>query len=109
MSHFDVVPLEKLYGQCMLAFRNLLFCLNHSDLRASKRDPIPLDTMLEEFGRFKIWSEQTRIYQPARSRGSLDELVQDRLKTKRILVATLEQLHSLLKTGQSILLQDGSG
>jgi hypothetical protein len=93
------ISLVDLYGQCVSAFQHILsdaHLLGPSDTEDHHE---PLDTLLEQHGRFKVWSEQTRIYLPSGSRGSLDELVRDHPKTKRILASTLTKLVQLLERG----------
>ena len=93
------VHLTDLYEQCVSAFQRILSIPGLFNLRTPGYDSSALDTLLEEYGRFKIWSEQTRVYLPFGSRGSLDELVRERSKTKRSLANTLAKLVTLLETG----------
>ncbi|KAH6642845.1 hypothetical protein C7974DRAFT_372708 [Boeremia exigua] len=87
MSHDDAVQsLAELYEQCASAFQSLLSRLNDPAFRTRQRDSLSLDAAAEEYGKLRIWAEQTRVILPPGSRGSLDELVRDRAKTKRILL-----------------------
>lgn len=89
----------ELYKQCTTAFQDLLVRLKDPAHPAAERESLQLDEALKDYGKLRIWAEQTRVFLPPNARGSLDEIVRDRAKTKRIFFSTLRQLVSLLHTG----------
>ncbi|KAJ4987564.1 protein kinase domain-containing protein [Stagonosporopsis vannaccii] len=96
----DSLSLAKLYGQCVSGFQHLLSRLQDAAHHDLQDKAVSLDAALEAHGKLRIWAEQTRVFLPPSSRGSLDELVRDRAKTKRILISALKQLANLLHRGE---------
>ena len=93
-------PLSELYGTCMDAFKNLLLSLGKKDCRVVRLEQVHLPAILEEYGRAKIWGEQSKVDLPARERGSLDDTLRHDDDLKQLVRGLLMRLRALLLQGK---------
>ncbi|KAK5653697.1 hypothetical protein OQA88_8728 [Cercophora sp. LCS_1] len=61
------------FTQCTHSFGALLMALGADDSRPIKLGQVSLESLLEQYGRLKIWGDQARADLPARARGSLGD------------------------------------
>ncbi|OQE34786.1 hypothetical protein PENCOP_c015G06953 [Penicillium coprophilum] len=65
--------LSELYIECMQSFGEFLLALSDRESRVIRLGQVQLLEILEEYGRTKVWGNQTKAELPARARGSLDD------------------------------------
>lgn len=54
----------------------------------------------DEYGRLRIWGEQTRAVLPEKARYSLDEQLRENEQTRNITLRTLRRLTNRIETGR---------
>lgn len=96
----DPASLSELFGTCMDAFRKLLLALGEEDCRVVRLEQVHLPAILEEYGRAKIWGDQTKADLPARTRGSLDDTLRHDDDLKQLVRGVFMRLSALLVQGE---------
>lgn len=61
---------------------------------------VHLPKILEEYGRIKIWGDQTKAGLPARARGSLEDTLRHQEQLKCLVTEILIRLGALLDQGK---------
>lgn len=92
--------LSEWFGNCMQAFREFLLALGEANCRTIVLKQVDLSEILEEYGRAKIWGEQTKADLPARARGSLDDVLRHDEDLKKLVQGIFMRLGALLRQGK---------
>ncbi|KAI0098654.1 hypothetical protein GGR51DRAFT_577007 [Nemania sp. FL0031] len=85
-------PVE-LYSECITSFAEFVGALTEPDCDVISRDEIQLPRVFEEYGRTKIWGDQSKADLPASARGSLDDTLRDNVDLKSLVGGILESMH----------------
>ncbi|KAJ5598652.1 hypothetical protein N7537_008736 [Penicillium hordei] len=93
--------LSELYIECIQSFGEFLLALSDKDCRVICLGQVHLSEILEEYGRTKVWGDQTKADLPARARGSLDDTLRHDVELKHLVQAILMRLKALLSQGKS--------
>lgn len=93
--------LSELYLECIQSFGEFLLALSEKDCRVICLEQVHLSEILEEYGRTKVWGDQTKAELPARARGSLDDTLRHDDELKYLVKAILMRLRALLNQGRS--------
>ncbi|KAH0560048.1 hypothetical protein GP486_003435, partial [Trichoglossum hirsutum] len=100
-STFASAPtLSELYGECMQLFGGFLLALGEEDCRVICLEQVHLSEILEEYGRIKIWGDQTKADLPEKARGSLGDALRHDDELKHLVQAILTRLRALLGQGK---------
>jgi hypothetical protein len=91
--------LSELYVECIQSFGEYLLVLSEKDCRVIRLGQVHLPEILEEYGRTKVWGDQTKADLPARARGSLDDTLRHDAELKYLVQAILMRLKALLSQG----------
>ena len=75
--------------------------LTENDCEVICLGQISLSEALEEFGRYKIWGDQTKACLSAGTRGSLDDTLRRDDELKDLVRGILLRLKNILQTGKS--------
>lgn len=92
--------LAELYRECIQAFRAFLLAVGEEDCRVIHLEQIHLPEILEEYGRAKIWGDQTKADLPERARGSLDDTLRHDSDLKQLVEGIFMRLRGLLRQGR---------
>lgn len=92
--------LSELYIECIQSFAEFLVVLDEKDCRVICLQQVHLPEILEEYGRVKVWGDQTKAELPARARGSLDDTLRHDDKLRDLVQAILMRLKALLSQGK---------
>lgn len=98
------LSLGALYSGCISSFAKFVLALNEPGCDVICRDEIRLNQVFEEYGRTKIWGDQSRANLPARARGSLDDTLRHNVDLKSLVRGILERLKALLQQGKQLYL-----
>lgn len=63
-------------------------------------EQVDLHEVSSEYGRLKIWGEQTKAYLPARARGSLDDVLRNDEALSGVVREILSRVNALLGAGK---------
>lgn len=91
--------IAELYDRCIESFRVLLVILGAESCRAVQLGYIDTTQVGDEYGRFRIWGEQSRANLPEKARGSLDDTLRRDEEVKDIVTSTLLRLEAVLSQG----------
>ena len=83
----------------MQAFREFLLALGEGDCRVIHLEQVHLPDILEEYGRARIWGDQTRAELPARARGSLDDTLRHDDELQQLVRGIFMRLEATLGEG----------
>ena len=89
-----------LFSKCLDSYRQFILALNHENCRAVCLQQVELPAILNEYGRLKIWGDQTRASLPEKSPGSLDDTLKNESSLKDVVLNILRRLQAQL--GQAI-------
>lgn len=92
--------LSESFAECIQLFGKFLLVLGEKDCRVIHLKHIRLPGLLEEYGRVKIWGDQTKADLPAMARGSLDDILRHDNELKDLVHAILVRLGALLDRGK---------
>lgn len=92
--------ISELYGECIQSFGRFLLALSEEDCCVIRLEQVRLPEILDEYGRTKIWGDQTKADLPARARGSLDDTLRHDDELKHLVQAILMRLRALLGQGK---------
>lgn len=98
--------LSELYQECIQSFGEFLLVLSEKDCRVIHLKQVHLSEIMEEYGRTKVWGDQTKADLPERARGSLDDTLRHDVELKYLVHAILMRLKALL--GQGKLYRSGT-
>lgn len=93
--------LSESYIECIQSFGKFVLALDEKDCRVIHLEQVDLPEILEEYGRIKIWGDQTKADLPARARGSLDDTLRHEDELKCLVQAILMRLRGILGQGKS--------
>ena len=96
----DPASLSELYGICMEAFKKLLLTLSEENCRVVHLEQVYVPAILDEYGRAKIWGDQSKADLPARARGSLDDTLRHDDDLKKLVRGVFLRLRALLIQGE---------
>jgi len=96
----DGPSLAECYGRSVRSFAELLVALYDKRCRVVHLDQIHLPQISDEYGRLKIWGDQTKAELPARARGSLDDTLRRDDELKQLVRGILRRLAAILKQGK---------
>ncbi|RYP55838.1 hypothetical protein DL771_012305 [Monosporascus sp. 5C6A] len=94
--------LSESYAECIRSFRTLLLALGQEECRVVRLEQANFTALLEEYGRVKIWGDQTKADRPARARGSLDDTLRQDSELKDVVHGILQRLKALLDEASRI-------
>ncbi|KAF4336913.1 transcriptional repressor tup1 [Fusarium beomiforme] len=94
--------LSKLYSECMRHFQSFLLTLSETDCRVIHLGQVVLPEILEQYGRIKIWGDQSKADFPERARGSLDDTLRKDEELRSLVQAILRRLEGLLTQATNI-------
>ncbi|KAI2618440.1 hypothetical protein GGR54DRAFT_605477 [Hypoxylon sp. NC1633] len=94
--HEAVPSLSNLYAKCIDSFGRFVLALTEDNCRVIRLEQVHLPEILEEYGRTKIWGDQTKAVLPARARGSLDDILRQDDELRRLVQGILQRLTALL-------------
>jgi hypothetical protein len=100
-SPSDQPALAVTYLRCLELYQNLLHLLGMENCRVACLKQVNVSKVLEEYGRFRIWGEQTRAAIPEKTRGSLDETLRNDERLKSAVSSILGQLFRHLQMGRA--------
>lgn len=83
----------------MTLYKRFLLVLNRENCRVVHLQQLNVPKILEEYGRLKIWGEQTRATLPENARGSLDDTLRNDTGLKEVVFDILRQLGAQLGQG----------
>lgn len=76
-STLERPALSTSYSRCLELYKRLITLLGKKSCRIVRLEQVNVGRILEEYGRFQIWGEQTRAALPERTRGSLDDAIRN--------------------------------
>ncbi|RYP69214.1 hypothetical protein DL769_005329 [Monosporascus sp. CRB-8-3] len=94
--------LSESYAECIRSFGTLLLSLGQKECRVVRLEQANFTALLEEYGRAKIWGDQTKADRPARARGSLDDTLRHDSELKAVVHGILQRLKALLNEASRI-------
>jgi hypothetical protein len=92
--------LSKAFADCLTSYKKLLFALNAEDCGVVRLEQVNVTRILEEFGRVKIWGDQSRANLPPRARGSLDDTLRKDSELQDTVGGILSRLRWCLDQGR---------
>ena len=90
------------YAKCLDLYRTFLVHLSDKSCRAVRLEQVDVQRVLEEYGRFRIWGEQSRAALSPLARGSLDSILRDDDQMKGLVFGILGQLERQLTLGKRL-------
>lgn len=90
----------QLYSECIDSFAKFVLALSEPDNNVICRDEVSLPQIFEEYGRTKIWGDQSKADLPARARGSLDDVLRHDNDLRSLVSGILQRLKELLQQGK---------
>ena len=99
-THTNTPSLSESYEECIQSFRTFLLVLSEKDSCVVRLKQAHLPEIWEEYGRTKIWGDQTKADLPARARGSLDDTLRHDDELKHLVQGILVRLRALLGQGK---------
>ncbi len=91
--------LSELFVQSIRSFGELLLVLQKESHQTVRVEQVNVASVLEEYGRLKIWGDQTKADLPAKARGSLDDTLRHDGELKDVVLGILLRLRALLNQG----------
>lgn len=92
--------LAELYFESISSFAKFILALSEPDCDAICRNEVQLHQIFEEYGRTKIWGDQSKADLPASVRGSLDDTLRYDDDLKSLVRNILQRLKLLLQQGK---------
>jgi hypothetical protein len=99
-TYANAPSISELYRECIQSFGRFLLVLNEDNCRVIRLEQVHLPDILDEYGRTKIWGDQTKADLPARARGSLDDTLRHDDELKHLVQAILLRLRAFLGHGK---------
>ena len=87
------------FSQCLASYKRFLLALSKENCRAVHLQQVNLPEILEEYGRLKIWGDQTKATLPEKARGSLDDILRNDASLKDVVFDILCRLRAQLELG----------
>ncbi|KAJ2990938.1 hypothetical protein NUW58_g2713 [Xylaria curta] len=92
----DSPTLAESYSECVNSFGKFVLALGEPDCDAICRDQVRFPQIYEEFGRIRIWGDQSKADLLASARGSLDDRLRQDSNLKLLVLGILQRLKLLL-------------
>lgn len=92
--------LSEWFGNCMQTFREFLLALGDDNCHSILLKQVDISEVLGEYGRAKIWGEQSKADLPARARGSLDDVLRHDDNLRQLVQGIFARLGALLSQGK---------
>jgi hypothetical protein len=99
METTNAVFLSQIYDECIQSFKEFLFSAQHQDCKTTKLEQFSISTCFDEYGRFRIWGNQTNVEFRGGIRGSLDEALREDNELKLVVHDILVRLRNILHQG----------
>jgi hypothetical protein len=96
----DGTHISQAYGEILGLYRRFLAVLGNQPFQEEGVRQIVLTKALEEFGRLRIWGEQTRAGLHPLSRGSLDDILRKDPDLMDVVITTLLKLKRQVQLGK---------
>lgn len=96
----ETESISGLFAECLNSFGSLIIALSNEKCRVVHLDQIRPVHMFEEYGRFKIWGDQTKAELPSSARGSLDDTLRRDAELKDLVQGILKRLRAVLSRGK---------
>src|SRR6266576_222826 len=93
--------LSTVFSDCLTYYRQLLLALNAENCRVVQLEQVDVSRIQDEFGRVKIWGDQTKATLLPRARGSLDDTLRNNSDLKDTVLGVLKRLSWCLGQGRS--------
>ncbi|KAK4195455.1 Tetratricopeptide repeat-domain-containing protein, partial [Triangularia verruculosa] len=84
------------FAEYIDSFGTFLIALSVGDSRPTRLGQVNIESLLEQFGRLKIWGDQTKADLPTRARGSLDDTLRYDNELRDMVLGILLRLKALL-------------
>jgi hypothetical protein len=97
--------LSKIFADCLIFYKKLLFALNAENCRVVRLEQVDVTRILDEFGRVKIWGDQTKATFQPRARGSLDDTLRNDSGLQGTVGGILSRLRWCLDQGRSFCIK----
>lgn len=91
--------ISSLFVECLSSFGSLIIALSSERCRAVHLEQVLPVQMFEEYGRFKIWGDQTKAELPPLARGSLDDTLRRDTELRDLVHGILKRLRAVLSRG----------
>lgn len=88
------------YSRCLESYQRLLDLIGKKSCRIVRLEQVNVGRILEEYGRLRIWGEQTRAALPEKTRGSLDDAMRNDESLRSNINSILTQLSRHLSRGR---------
>jgi hypothetical protein len=99
METTNAVSLSQRYDECIQSFKVFLFSAHQENCKIRELEQVSISTCLEEYGRFRIWGDQTNVELRGGVRGSLDEVLRKDNELKLVVHDILVRLRNILDQG----------
>lgn len=93
--------LSTVFTDCLTYYRKLLLTLNAENCRVVRLEQVDVTHIQDEFGRVKIWGDQTKATLLPRARGSLDDTLRNNPDLQDTVRGVLKRLRWCLDQGRS--------
>lgn len=100
IEQLNSLSLSESYNHCIHCFARFVEALSEPDCDEICRDKVWLNHITEEYGRTKIWGDQSRADLPASVPGSLDDILGPNDDLKSLVHGILQRLGKLLQQGK---------
>ena len=84
--------LSTVFADCLTYYRELLLALNAEDCRVVRLEQVDVTRIQDEFGRVRIWGDQTKATLLPRARGSLDDTLRNNSDLQDTIRGVLKRL-----------------
>jgi hypothetical protein len=99
METTNAVFLSQIYDECTQSFREFLFPAQQGNCKTTELEQVSISTCFDEYGRFRIWGDQTNVELRGGVRGSLDEALREDNELKLVVHDILVRLRNILDEG----------
>jgi hypothetical protein len=96
METTNAVFLSQRYYECIQSFKEFLFSAQHETTKLKR---LSISKCFDEYGRFRIWGNQTNVELRGGIRGSLDEALRKDNELKLVVHDILVRLRNILHQG----------
>ncbi len=96
--------IHETFVRCLDLYRSLTFqILDKENSETGVEDEVDLNRLMDEFGRLRIWGEQTKASLAPKARASLDDFLRNEERLNKEVKEVLAQLGTQLSLGESLL------
>lgn len=94
--------IHETFVRCLDQYRSLTFqILDRENSETGVEDEVDLDRLMDEFGRLRIWGEQTKASLADKARASLGDFLRNEERLNKEITEALAQLETQLSLGES--------